>query len=88
MLCGAIMLGVRMNTEVKDPPIYISHLVDLWGFKEIGAYLKRSPEVVRERIATKPDFPKAIRIPTTGAGRAHALYKAREVIKWAESYSS
>ncbi len=59
--------------------------VDLWSTKEIGLYLKRSPEVVAERIVTLPDFPQAIRLPS-GKGRGRPLWKARQVIAWAEKY--
>lgn len=59
--------------------------VDLWDFATIGQFLKREPQVVRERIAVLPDFPKAIRLPAT-KGRAHPLYKAAEVIAWADAY--
>jgi hypothetical protein len=55
--------------------------IDLWDMATIGAYLKRSPAMVRERIACLPSFPKAIRLPTT-TGRAQPLYKATEVIAW------
>lgn len=56
--------------------------VDLWDIATIGQYLKREPQVVRERIAVLPSFPKAIRLPAA-KGRAHPLYKAAEVIAWA-----
>lgn len=59
--------------------------IDLWDVSMIAAYLKRDPAVVRERITCLPDFPKAIRLPSQ-RGRAHPLYKATEVIQWAETY--
>ncbi|WEF34914.1 hypothetical protein [Pseudoduganella chitinolytica] len=59
--------------------------VDLWDIATIAAYLKRSPQQVRERMACLPGFPKAIRLPTTN-GRTHPLYNAAEVIKWAQGY--
>ena len=59
--------------------------IDLWDIATIGQYLKRDASVVRERIACLPDFPKAIRLPST-KGRAHPLYKAAEIINWSESY--
>ncbi|MDR3480348.1 MAG: hypothetical protein P4L91_06495 [Burkholderiaceae bacterium] len=65
------------------PAIPIS--IDLWDIATIAAYLKRDPQVVRERMACLPSFPKAIRLPTT-RGRAQALYNALEVIKWAQSH--
>lgn len=60
--------------------------VDLWDTKNISAYLKRSTDTVRDDIVSLPSFPRPIRLPTPG--RAQALYKAREVIKWAESHAS
>lgn len=59
--------------------------IDLWDVSMVAQYLKRDAAVVRERITCLPDFPKAIRLPAT-KGRAHPLYKAAEVIKWAETY--
>lgn len=60
--------------------------IDLWDITTIATYLKRSESVVRERMACLPDFPKAIRLPSTRAVRGQALYRAREVIRWAEQY--
>lgn len=60
--------------------------IDLWDTELIGRYLKRSPDNVRKQIVCLPTFPRPIRLPV--AGRAQALYKAREVIKWAESQTS
>lgn len=69
--------------KISRPTIPLQ--IDLWDFATIGQYLKRDPQVVRERIAVLPDFPKAIRLPAL-KGRAHPLYKAAEVIAWAEKY--
>ncbi len=71
-------------TKPAVPPLPVS--VDLWDTKHISAYLKRSLDTVRDDIVCLPSFPKAIRLPTPG--RAQALYKAREVIAWAESHTS
>ncbi|MDN4036769.1 hypothetical protein [Massilia sp. YIM B02443] len=60
--------------------------IDLWDIATIATYLKRSESVVRERMACLPDFPKAIRLPSTRSGRGHALYRAKEVIQWASRY--
>ncbi len=62
--------------------------IDLWDTRNIAAYLKRSVEKVRDDIVTLPTFPRPIRLPVRSATRAHALYKAREVIAWAERHSS
>lgn len=58
--------------------------VQLWDTKHIGAYLKRSTDNVRKEIVCLPSFPRPVRLPVHG--KAQALYKAREVIRWAESY--
>ncbi len=60
--------------------------IELWDIATIAAYLKRNETVVRERIATKPDFPAAIRLPSETGRRGHALYKAKEIIQWTEKY--
>jgi len=60
--------------------------IDLWDIATIATYLKRSESVVRERMACLPDFPKAIRLPSTRSVRGQALYRAKEVIQWAAQY--
>lgn len=60
--------------------------IDLWDISHIAAFVKRNESVVRERIACKPDFPAAIRLPTESGKRGHPLYKATEVIKWVEKH--
>jgi hypothetical protein len=57
-------------------------LDQLWGTAQIGAYLRRSADT--KEIVCLPSFPAPIRLPVHG--KAQALYKAREVIKWAESH--
>lgn len=59
--------------------------IDLWDVSTIASFLKRSDSNVRERICPLPDFPKAIRLPSLN-GRGHPLWKAAEVIAWAEKY--
>jgi hypothetical protein len=60
--------------------------VDLWDTAHVAAYLKRSVDNVRKEIVCLPSFPRPVRLPVHG--KAQALYKARDVIKWAESYTS
>lgn len=60
--------------------------VALWDIATVAAYLQRDPDSVRERIACLPDFPKPIRLPSATKRGGHPLYKAAEVIQWAESY--
>lgn len=60
--------------------------VALWDTEAIAMYLRRSINRVRSDIVCLPDFPRPIRLPV--AGRSQALYKAREVVAWAESHTS
>jgi len=42
---------------------------------------------VSDVMTKKPGFPQAIYLPTrSGKGRSHPLWKAAEVIKWAEGH--
>lgn len=66
-----------------QPPIPLS--MDFWDIATIAKVIKREPQVVRERMACLPSFPKAIRLPTK-AGRAQPLYSAAEVMAWIRSY--
>lgn len=80
----------ELATKIADrirPSIPIE--IALWDVSDIGAYLKRSPQTVRERIVCLPDFPKPIRTPALREGkvtRGHPAWKAMEVIKWTESH--
>ena len=68
-------------------PIPIEHA--LWSTKEIGEYLQRPAQVVRDRVVCVPGFPEAIRISNAdGTGRAHPRWKAMEVIEWVESHQT
>ncbi len=58
----------------------------LWSTKEIGEYLKRPAQVVRDRVVCLPGFPKAIRLPNADGGRSFPRWKAIEVVKWVESH--
>ena len=78
-IVGLVGLLERMANR---PQIPIS--IDLWSKDEIAAYLKLGPRTVRERTTKLPGFPQAIYLPTqSGKGRAHPLWKAKEVIEWA-----
>lgn len=59
--------------------------IALWDAETIGAFLKVGKSQVLERYAPLADFPKAIRLPSTG-GRGHPRWKASEIIGWAERY--
>ncbi|MDP3669152.1 MAG: hypothetical protein Q8R69_05630 [Telluria sp.] len=77
-LAAAIAAHLRTTIPVS---------IDLWDIATIAQYLKRNEATVRERMACLPDFPKAIRLPsTTNKGRGQALYRAADVIAWTARY--
>jgi hypothetical protein len=59
---------------------------EMWDIATIAACMKLSEAQVRERLAPQPDFPKAIRLPTTKGGKGHARYRAKEVWAWMMKY--
>lgn len=93
-----VCLVERIAHAIADrmiPPVPVSS--QLWNGRLIGAYLQRSPAVVLERIVTLPGFPAPIRLPSTRAKpkdeiespkltTGQPLWKATEVIRWAESH--
>lgn len=74
----------RVEKIIARPVIPVEQ--DLWDSAHVGAFLKRSPKHVTQRYAAMPTFPKAIRLPSTGKGRADPLWRAKDVIAWAERY--
>ncbi|KAA1015943.1 hypothetical protein FVF58_00895 [Paraburkholderia panacisoli] len=76
---------IAANLAKLDPHVPLG--VALWDIETIAAYLKRSPESTRNRIVCLPGFPQVIRLPGEKPGaRSRPLWKAIEVIRWAESY--
>ena len=55
---------------------------ELWDVTEIARYLKLAKSTVQSRILRHPDFPPALRLPTSeqGGGRR---WLAKEVKRWA-----
>ncbi|MFJ9531225.1 hypothetical protein [Herbaspirillum sp. NPDC101396] len=77
----------KLANALRDklfPAIPLS--VQLWDGKAIAGYLHRTPNVVMERVVTLNGFPKPIRLPAGDASRGRPLWKATEVIAWAESH--
>lgn len=58
---------------------------DLWDADGVASYLKVQRRTVLEVIAPRPDFPPAIRIPTSGSGPGAPRWKAVDVIAWAQA---
>ena len=56
--------------------------IDLWNYEMIAAYLKKSPQQVRQRYAALQGFPQAIRLRSCGKEKGHPLWKAEEIITW------
>lgn len=73
----------KVLDKLSAPALPVQY--DAWDTECIARYMKRSADTVRREIVVQPGFPKPMRIP--GAGRGHALYKAREVVAWLESQS-
>ncbi len=59
---------------------------EMWDIATIASCMKLSEAQVRERLAPQPDFPKAVRLPTTNGGRGHARYRAKDVWAWMMKY--
>lgn len=78
----------KLLEHLSKPAVSMPVAIDLWDTRHIAAYLKRSVDTVRDDIITLPSFPRPIRLPVRGTIRAQALYKAREVITWAERHTS
>jgi hypothetical protein len=74
---------IEMVSQHVKPSIPIN--IALWDNARVAEYLCRDHAVVRDRISAMPTFPRAIRLPTA-KGKGHPLYKASEIIKWAEKY--
>ncbi|MBO2974542.1 AlpA family phage regulatory protein [Burkholderia pseudomallei] len=60
----------------------------LWDLAEVAAYLHRSEQHTKQWIVSRDDFPSWIRIPSGKrvAEGARLLWRAKDVIAWAESH--
>ena len=74
------LLAVAVAARIK-PSIPIE--VDLWDTDRIADYMKRTASYVRRVIVPEPSFPAPILLPSTG--KPNHLYRASEVIAWAEN---
>jgi len=59
----------------------------LWSMDDIARYLNKSKITIQQRVVCKPDFPKAIRIPTH-AGKLGPLWYPGEVKAYIKKYQS
>jgi len=59
----------------------------LWDVAEVATYLHRNEHNTSQHIVRQPGFPRPIRIPTgRGEKSPRPLWRAKDVIAWAESY--
>lgn len=82
--CEPVKIEPGPIVKAREGPVLAAKEV-LWDMGDIAAYLKRNPQVVRERMACLPSFPKSIRLPSA-SGRSQPLYLAEEVIAWTRKF--
>lgn len=60
----------------------------LWDLAEVAEYLHCSEQHMRQWITALDSFPQPIRIPSgkSAAERARPLWRAKDVIAWAERH--
>lgn len=58
----------------------ISNL-ELWAAEDIARYMRLSRSSVQSRLICRRDFPRAVRIPTSGSGGSRRWY-AKEIQAW------
>lgn len=75
-------LAAALASRVSRVPLEIA----LWSVDDVAAYLNSTPKSVCNHVLCLPGFPAAIRLPTKTGGRGRPMFKAQEVIQWAESY--
>ena len=67
----------ELIADKLQPQIPVAN--QLWDSADIANYLRRSQQVVVDRVVCKPDFPKAIRLEPN----SRPLWEAKEVMAWA-----
>ena len=73
-------LLAEILSELRGQRVALGHR--LWSADDIADYLRVDRRYVLERLAIRPDWPKAVRL--TDGQKAPARWKAAEVIGWAE----
>lgn len=70
------------------PPVPLDQA--LWNIGDIAGYVRKSKNVVQQRMICLPGFPKPIRLPAMNPGKlegsGHPLWNAKEVIDWVQSH--
>ena len=82
----ALAAALAEQLATHPQPIVVPIDVALWTLIEVASFLRVSEQHCRERLASLPSFPRAIRLPSSGpAGRGAPRWKAREIIDWSET---
>jgi len=71
-------LLLQILNELKAQNASVS---ELWNANDIARYMRLSRSSIQSRIILRRDFPRAIRIPTSGTGGGRRWY-AKEVKEW------
>jgi hypothetical protein len=58
----------------------------LWNGKDCAFYLRQAYVTFRDHTSKQETFPQAIRLPNGRGTRSNALWRAQDVIKWAQKY--
>lgn len=70
----------RIANALEKPAIPLDR--QLWDVRDVGAYLKVSPDTVM-RYSETPGFPRYARMPSA-KGHGSLRWKASEIMQWVE----
>lgn len=65
---------------------YLPNVDTLWDLNQVAEYLQLNAKYVREKIAPRPDFPKAICIQSVDGRRGQPRYEPPEIRAFARSF--
>lgn len=51
---------------------------------DAGAILGVTGRYLREQLAAAPGFPRAVRLPLAGGGRAHPRWRRSDIMRWVD----
>ncbi|SET61219.1 hypothetical protein SAMN05216412_11033 [Nitrosospira multiformis] len=80
MMLFMILESIARKLDAKVPSD-----IGLWSGNEIATYLKRDPRTVMKEILRRADFPNSIQLPSATGGKDQLLWKAKEVMEWADA---
>ena len=80
-----LQLGAAISQKVEEARS-VPFPMDLWNIATIALVFKRTELQVRQYMVCRPDFPKAVRLPSRDAAKAQALYRPADVLAWADKF--